>query len=340
MTTTLDTADRTGRAARIHDLDVVRGAALAGISMVNIVQITGMPEARGPARDHPGAYAFELVFLQRPFLVFSLLFGVSFAIFLRTAAGRTDRPRLVLLRRLLVLGVLGALHTLLQPGEVLKFYAGFGILVLLPASYLSRRWVLGLGVVLTLAATVTFLGLFLIPGLFLLGMAATQYGVPDTLDRRGRQLSVAFGVGLVLSVVLAVLQWRAGVGPTAHYVSLPAGLPVAFAMTIGLLLLLRTPARRPLTAVFAPMGRAALTNYILATLLILAADAIWQIGDRTAYGRVVLIGLGIGAVQAALSPLWLRHFQYGPLEWLWRCLTWWQRVPVRRTVTAPAPGAA
>jgi uncharacterized membrane protein YeiB len=140
--------------------------------------------------------------------------------------------------------------------------------------------------------------------------------------------------------VLAVLQWRAGVGPTAHYVSLPAGLPVAFAMTTGLLLLLRTPARRPLIAVFAPMGRSALTNYILATLLILAADAIWQIGDRTAYGRVVLIGAGIGAVQAALSPLWLRHFQYGRLEWLWRCLTWWQLVPARRTVTAPAPGAA
>jgi uncharacterized membrane protein YeiB len=98
----------------------------------------------------------------------------------------------------------------------------------------------------------------------------------------------------------------------------------------GFLLLLRTPARRPLTAVFAPMGRTALTNYVLATVLILAGDAIWHFGDRTDYRRVVVVGLTVGAVQAVLSPLWMAHFQYGPLEWVWRCLTRWQPVPLRR----------
>jgi uncharacterized membrane protein YeiB len=320
-----------GRSPRIHDLDALRGLALAGIVMVNIVQITGMPEARGESREHRGAYLFELLFLQRPFPVFSFLFGVSFAIFLRTAGRRTGHPRLVLLRRLVALGVLGALHTLLQPGEVLKFYAAAGILVLLPASYLARRWVFWLGVVLLLAAALTFNGVAAIPGLFLLGMAAARYDIPDTLDRRGRQLAVAFGIGIALSAWLAILQWRAGVGPPAHFRSLPAGLVVAFAGTTGFLLLLRTRARQPLVAVLAPMGRTALTNYILATLLILAADAVWHLGDRTDYGRVVLMGLAIGVVQAVLSALWVRGFQYGPLEWLWRCVTWWARVPLRRS---------
>jgi uncharacterized membrane protein YeiB len=221
----------------------------------------------------------------------------------------------------------------LQPGEVLKFYAAAGILVLLPASYLSRRWVFWLGVVLLLAAASTFNGVAAVPGLFLLGMATARYDIPDTLDRRGRQLAVAFGIGVVLSAWLAILQWRAGVGPPAHFRSLPAGLVVAFAGTTGFLLLLRTRARRPLMAVLAPMGRTALTNYILATFLILAADAVWHLGDRTDYGRVVLVGLAIGTVQAVLSVLWMRGYQYGLLEWLWRCVTWWERVPLRRSAT-------
>lgn len=325
-------------ARRIHDLDALRGLALAGIVMVNIVQMTGMPEARGKAREHLDAYLFELFFFQRPFLIFSFLFGISFAIVLDTAGDRTDRPRLVLLRRLLALGVLGALHTLLQPHEVLKFYAAFGILVLLPASYLSRRWLWWLGVVLTLAAALTFNGLFTIPGLFLLGMAATRYGVPQTLDRRGRQLAWAFAAGVVLSIAAAVLQYRAGVGPTAHFRSMPMGLVLAFTGMTGFLLLLRTPARRALMAVLAPMGRTALTNYVLATFLILAADAVWHLGDRTDYGRVVLAGAGIGVVQAVLSILWLKRFQYGPLEWLWRCVTWWRPVPLRRPASPAEVG--
>ncbi|MEV7227999.1 MULTISPECIES: DUF418 domain-containing protein [Polymorphospora] len=318
----------TGR--RISELDALRGLALAAIVMVNIVQMTGMPRASGTAADHLDAYVFELLFLQRPFPVFSLLFGVSFAIFLRTAERRTDRPRLVLLRRLLWLGVFGALHSLLQPGEALKFYALFGLLVLLPATYLSRRWVLGLGVVLLLAAGVTFNGLTVIPGLFLLGMAVAGYGIADTLRRRGRQLAVAFAVTVPVAVLAAVLQYRAGVGPTAHYRSLPAGLVFAFLFVTGFLLLSRTPLGGPLDRVLAPMGRMALTNYVLASVLIVAGDALLDVGSGTRYGTVVLLGAAIAVVQAVISPLWLRGFRYGPLEWVWRCLTWWHLVPIRR----------
>jgi uncharacterized protein len=328
MTTTTESRVRPAR--RIQELDALRGLALAGIVMVNTIQITGMPEATGASRDHLDAFLFELAFLQRPYPIFAFLFGIGFAIFLASAANRTDRPRLVLLRRLIVLGALGGLHTLLQPHEVLKFYAAFGIVVLLPASYLDRRWVFGLGVVLTLGAAVTFNGVFLIPGLFLLGMAAAQYGLPQTLDRRGRQIAIAFGIGLVVSIGLGVVQYQAGVGPAHHNRSLPAGLAFAFPIVTGFLLLLRTPLGRPLEAVLAPMGRAALTNYILASALILAGDTIWHFGDRTDYGRVVLFGVAVGVIQAVLSIVWLRFFQYGPLEWLWRCLTWWRVVPLRR----------
>jgi uncharacterized protein len=35
-------------------------------------------------------------------------------------------------------------------------------------------------------------------------------------------------------------------------------------------------------------------------------------------------------VQALWSRWWLARFRYGPLEWAWRCVTWWQRVDLRR----------
>ena len=141
---------------RISALDALRGFALAGIVEFNIVQMSGFDRPSGAAADHLGAFAWESGFVQRFFPIFSFLFGISFALFLRAASRRTDRPRLVLFRRLVWLAVFGALHTLVQHGEVLKFYALFGVLVLVPASYLSRRWVLALGAVLTVAGWLAY----------------------------------------------------------------------------------------------------------------------------------------------------------------------------------------
>ena len=43
-------------------------------------------------------------------------------------------------------------------------------------------------------------------------------------------------------------------------------------------------------------------------------------------------GIPVGAmwtVQLIVSPIWLRHFRFGPMEWVWRSLTYWQRQPMR-----------
>ncbi|MGH3786636.1 MAG: DUF418 domain-containing protein [Pseudonocardiaceae bacterium] len=46
--------------------------------------------------------------------------------------------------------------------------------------------------------------------------------------------------------------------------------------------------------------------------------------------RHALGTVGIILVQVVWSWVWLRHFRYGPTEWLWRCLSWWQPAPIRR----------
>jgi len=48
--------------------------------------------------------------------------------------------------------------------------------------------------------------------------------------------------------------------------------------------------------------------------------------NRTGLASIVLI---IWVTQLLLSPIWLRHFRYGPAEWLWRSLTYWKLQPMR-----------
>ena len=57
-------------------------------------------------------------------------------------------------------------------------------------------------------------------------------------------------------------------------------------------------------------------------------------------GVAVLGILGIWALQLVVSPVWLRAFLFGPLEWLWRTLTYAARQPFVRRAARPAVPAA
>ncbi|RYZ26522.1 MAG: hypothetical protein EOP01_08930, partial [Propionibacteriaceae bacterium] len=112
---------------RIVALDVLRGVALTGIIFVNVEPVTGF--ASGLANlDDPSGW-LQLFVQQRFFPLFSLLFGISFSLIFASAERRHAKPRVVLLRRLLVLLPVGVLHQLVYPGEALTPYAIAGLLV-------------------------------------------------------------------------------------------------------------------------------------------------------------------------------------------------------------------
>ncbi|GIP53338.1 MULTISPECIES: DUF418 domain-containing protein [Paenibacillus] len=77
-------------------------------------------------------------------------------------------------------------------------------------------------------------------------------------------------------------------------------------------------------------GRMALSNYIGQTVLLLAIQSIFLKTDTTTYVVSTLVSLGIVAVQIIASNLWMRRFRFGPLEWLWRCGTYWSIVPIKK----------
>ena len=102
------------------------------------------------------------------------------------------------------------------------------------------------------------------------------------------------------------------------------GLPVSvFYVTTIILLMQRSSLQRLLTPL-ANMGRIALTNYLLQTVIILTlAHSFHWFGNvhrSTLYLTAVLILMG----QMIGSTLWLRHFKMGPIEYIWRVGTYWR----------------
>lgn len=323
---------------RIEELDVVRGFALCGIHAVNVYQLVVLPELYpegiGYGTDELPAlirYGFRERFLP----IFTLLFGVSFGIFLQRAGGRTPRPRLILVRRLVALAALGALHQLVHPGEVLLVYAVMGLIVLLPGSFLGGAWAVAVGVVLVLIGGQFIPAYGVMPGLLLIGFGLAALRVPEGLSRHPGWVALAFlisavsAAGYILAVTSGVhvpslsLGW---ISLTGQLAALCSGL----AYTTGLLLLLRTPLAGALHRFLAPMGRMSLSNYLAATALILLGAPLLGIAGFDDALAITALVISIIVVEAIWSTLWLRGFRYGPAEWAWRCVTWWERVPNRR----------
>ncbi|MGP3965797.1 DUF418 domain-containing protein [Nonomuraea sp. 3N208] len=314
---------------RIIALDVLRGFTLCEILLANIQLIAndGSAVVTQPMGDWDP-------WLGLP--IFSLLFGIGFSLLLDSAANRVPRPRLVLLRRLLALLAIGLVHVLLWPGEILTKYAIVGMLVLLPSTWLPRWAVAGLAAALVPAALIGGGGPLLIAGLFLLGSALVRYGVIEQIERSTRGpvlLGLGFAAGAASALwVQADVQTGSGTTQPSFTSSL-ADLLLAGVYVCALLVLLRTPLRPALQAVFAPLGRMALTNYLTATLLVLAASHILGLPIGQSLAAAYLAAGAILTAQWLFSTLWLRRYRQGPIEWLWRWATWAHRPPLSRART-------
>lgn len=347
-TSTDPATDPASARSRLVALDVIRGLALCGILVANVIPISAAVASDAPvtAAVGPGGGGVDWLHVfvdQRFFPIFSLLFGVGFALLVESAAGRAARPRLVLLRRLLVLLAIGLVHLfLLWPGDILTVYATVGLLVLLPSTWLPRWAVAGLAVACLTAAVLLGGGHYaMVPGLFLLGSALTRYGVTRRIEDSSRVpalLALVLGAAAVPAVLAQASFEGAGDTDTIAYrIVLPvAGLLLAGVYVCLLLVLLRSPVRPALRAVLAPLGRMALTNYLTATVLVLGVAHVVGHPERWSSRTVLVITGTVLAAQWLFSALWLRRFRYGPLEWAWRWATWLRRPPLR--VTGPASG--
>jgi len=108
----------------------------------------------------------------------------------------------------------------------------------------------------------------------------------------------------------------------------------AFYASAVLLLLQRRFWQKALSP-FAPVGRMALTNYLLQATIIVPVCVSFDLYDKVTPSLGLLLAVLVFLVQLPLSVVWLRHFRFGPAEWLWRSITYWKPQPLRLTVSAP-----
>jgi uncharacterized protein len=106
---------------------------------------------------------------------------------------------------------------------------------------------------------------------------------------------------------------------------------MACAYSVALILLFQLPAWRARLLPVAAVGRTALSNYLLQSVICTSVFYSYGLG---LYGRVgpaagLALTVVIYAGQLAASVWWLRRFRFGPMEWLWRSLTYGRRQPLR-----------
>ena len=401
---------------RVEVMDVLRGFALLGILLMNIEAFVGplMESITGVNPRFSGADRWMdagiYVLVQGKFItLFSLLFGMGFAVMLERANATGRNGTALYARRLLALLGIGLTHALLiWSGDILLTYALLGFVLLLffrrtPVSRLPK-WGIAL-YVLPLLLTVAMAGLstlaqqdpqaaaefqkglaaqaqqiaalvdgerqafgtgsyaqavaqratdtgamlgFLVffgptlLGVFLLGAWFMRSGtIRDSvahlpLFRHLRNLG--FGIGLPL------MLWSAWSHPTMSFseISLSSAAAQVAGQVANLLLMLaylsvivlamQLPVWADRLRWLAPAGRMALTNYLMQSVVCTLVFYGYGLGFFEQLPRVwqPLFVLALFALQVMFSRSWLARYRLGPMEWLWRWMTYGQRPAMHR----------
>lgn len=404
---------------RVEVMDVLRGVALLGILLMNIEAFVGpLMEAISGVNPRFGGIdrsvdAAIYVLVQGKFItMFSLLFGMGFAVMLERANATGASGTRLYARRLLALLGIGLAHALLiWSGDILLTYALLGFVLLLcfrrtPVSRLPK-WGVALyllPLLLTWAMAVfgtlaqqdpqaaaefqkgmaeqarqmaaliegerqafgsgtyteavaqraadtgamlgflvffgpTLLGVFLFGAWFMRSGTIRNSAAHLPLFRRLR--NIGFGIGLPL------MLWSAWTHPTMSFSEMSIGSAAAqtaaqvanLLMMLGYLsaivLAMQLPAWAARLRWLAPAGRMALTNYLLQSVVCTLVFYGYGLGHFEQLPRAwqPVFVLALFAVQVVASRWWLARHRYGPMEWLWRWLTYGRRPAMRR---APA----
>ncbi len=174
--------------------------------------------------------------------------------------------------------------------------------------------------------------------LFILGLLAVRHRVLDEPLRHVRLIAgwAAFGV-IAWALSWTVLRTLPGVA--APFVDWPVkfgfGLVQDQWLTLGyvgavVLILAYRPRWISRLRPFGLAGRMALTNYMLQAAVFDVLGSSYGFNLRIRPYAYIIAGPILFAAQASLSGAWLTRYRFGPLEWLWRCMTYARLQPLRR----------
>ena len=376
-------------------IDALRGLALLGIALANFPEFALWTFLSADEQSAMSTAGVDRIvrFLQymlvdgKFYTIFSLLFGVGFALIL------SRHPVSLFVRRMAILTVIGACHLMfIWSGDILLLYAIGGLLLPL-CLRLNDKQLLMLAACLILIpvgldalteyAGFDFAGPFYnlwwteasrqgiteenfatwlrdadsypqmfafllqgaceriwefvsghrlpkVVGLFIIGYLIGKHQLYAKLDEYHsllhRLCRYALSWGLPASALYA---WSATVGHpwglTIHSLLYTVSvIPLAFGyIALFCLLYMRCPTNKVFSWLAAP-GRMALSNYLSQSLIgvLLFYGLGFGLGCSMGLIYIELTALVVFVVQIVVSGWWLQWFNFGPLEWIWRMLTY------------------
>lgn len=187
-------------------------------------------------------------------------------------------------------------------------------------------------------------------GNFLLGFAAGRVNLFGQVDKYRRLFWHTLGWGLVAEIVGGVGMFiLRNSGPGKDYFKtnetiVPLFAPIAREVqTLGLAafyvaaiaLLFQRPWGQRFLSIYAPVGRMAVTNYLsqsVICLFIFTGIGLGKMENVSATWSILMPAV-VFPIQMVASWLWLKRFSFGPIEWLWRTMTYGKRLTMK---TSPA----
>lgn len=173
-------------------------------------------------------------------------------------------------------------------------------------------------------------------GRFMIGASIVRSGWLDNIPERLPQLRKWFWiflpVGLLGEAVYAAELIDIELVPGVMHAA--TSLVLAMAYGLGLILFFNAPSLRGMAAPFAPVGRMALTNYLVQGvfigLVLYGFHGGMALAGTIEPQTALMAALLFYIAQVAFSHLWLARYRFGPMEWLWRGLTYGKFAAMRR----------
>jgi uncharacterized protein len=374
---------------RIASLDILRGFALLGIILVNVLGFNASFFDFGgyygslPDASQQNFYNIYISLTADKFIfLFSFLFGYGIYMQYRKFTNRGENFTPFLSRRMYALALFGIAHILfLWAGDILVLYAIAGFVVM-PLLKLSTKWQiiialffyffiglwLAIGVWIPLPmklsstctecleqAKIIYANgnyfdclklrmqeyyafrdiniIYYLPkiiGVVMLGLIASKFNLHQKVaDNRLKWILIFIAIVIIGSISYfgyeKIVDFESPFAVAVYMMGYEfMSLLVGFSYLLLLLIVASIKSMARLLWPIALMGRMSLTNYIMQSLIMSIIFYGWGFGlfGQTNVTFVVLIGIGVYLFQVILNIIWFRFYNQGPLEKLWRKISY------------------
>ncbi|HJR59918.1 MAG TPA: DUF418 domain-containing protein [Vicinamibacterales bacterium] len=176
-------------------------------------------------------------------------------------------------------------------------------------------------------------------GMMLIGMSLFKWGFldgsrPAATYARVAATCIPLGLGLAAYGVVELERVRFAMPPRTivDLWNYAGSVLASIGYAAALILLVKHGALDSLRRSLAAVGQMAFSNYLFQSTATAVLFLGWGFGlvGRADYAAQLLVVAAIWLLQLAVSPWWLSRYRFGPAEWVWRSLTYWQRQPMRR----------